>query len=650
MKYSLLLVSFFNFLLFAIYSYSQTTTSPTITATGNQNYCPLSDTNIVTDFDITPGSEQINTVYIQISENYSNGEDTLLLTNVASHPNISASWSSSEGKLKLEVINSTTTTYNDLIAAVKDVIFNSTNATISGEKQFSFTLDESNYLPSTGHYYEYVSDIGITWTSAKAAAASKTHYGLKGYLATITSADEAQLTGKQTTGTGWIGGSDAENEGTWKWMTGPEAGKTFWFGASNGSTTGTDIPFANWNTGEPNNLGDEDYAHITAPNVGIIGSWNDLKNTGDSGGDYQPKGYIVEYGGMPGDPTLNISASTKITVSSIISTTDAENCGAGSVTLKASASEGDVIWFDSPTNASSIFMGTSFNTPVLTATTTYYVLASVNGCTEGERKPIVATIHNIPTITSTTNDTICDAGIATLKATASEGIISWYNSLTSTESISTGSIFETPFISESTTYYVDALSNGCSSPNRTPVKATVQYTKTPINLNLSLNDFEIIDNSNNNSITIKNISNFGNGNYTFSIDNIEGPYQEYNTFENLLPGFHTIYILDNTMCGYDQIEIPILGFPKHFTPNNDGVNDTWQLQGFSTDFYPVSKIFIFNRFGKLLKELDPSDNKGWDGIFNGKRLPSSDYWFTVKLTNSIGVIKNYSGHFSLLRQ
>ncbi|MCF6182937.1 T9SS type B sorting domain-containing protein [Lutibacter sp.] len=628
--------------------YTQTSTPPTITATGNQNYCPLSNINIVTDFDIIPGDEQIDAVFIQISENYSNGEDTLFLTNITAHPNIYTTWIASEGKLKLEVITPSTTSYTDLIAAVKDIIFTSTSTTISGQKQFSFTVDEANYLPSTGHYYEYVSDVGISWTDAKTAAETKTHYGLQGYLATITTPEEAQLAGKQAEGTGWIGASDEETEGTWKWMTGPETGMTFWIGNASGTTSGTDIPFANWNTGEPNNLDDEDYAHVTAPNVGITGSWNDLKNTGEVSGDYQPKGYIVEYGGMPGDPTLNLSASTKITVPSIISVNPAENCGAGSVILNATASAGDVLWFDSLTSSTPIFTGTSFSTPILTSTKTYYVLASVGGCLQGERKPVIATINTIPTITSTTDDTICDAGTATLKATASEGIVTWYETLIGGTSISTGESFETPFISENKTYYVEAVSNSCSSSSRIPIQAIVQYTKTSINLNLSLNNFDIIDNSNNNSITIKNVASFGNGAYTFSIDNIDGPYQESTTFENLTSGFHTIFILDNTMCGFDKIEIPILGFPKYFTPNNDGINDTWQLKGFSSDIYPISKIFIFDRFGKLIGEINPISN-GWNGIFNGKTLPSSDYWFTVKLTNSLGIITNYRGHFSLLR-
>src|SRR5690606_10997436 len=89
----------------------------------------------------------------------------------------------------------------------------------------------------------------------------------------------------------------------------PEAGTIFWNGGPNGSAPAGQ--YSNWNSGEPNNLGDENYAHITAPGVGVRGSWNDLSNTGGASGDYQPKGYIVEYG-WPGDIPINISGSTKI--------------------------------------------------------------------------------------------------------------------------------------------------------------------------------------------------------------------------------------------------------------------------------------------------------------------------------------------------
>lgn len=103
-------------------------------------------------------------------------------------------------------------------------------------------------------------------------------------------------------------------------MTGPEAGTLFWRGTSGGTAYGYEF----WNTGEPNQSGNEDYAHITAPGVGLDGSWNDLSNTGASSGVYQPKGYLVEYGGMPGDPPYpDLAATTTITVESIAPTATA---------------------------------------------------------------------------------------------------------------------------------------------------------------------------------------------------------------------------------------------------------------------------------------------------------------------------------------
>ena len=199
-------------------------------------------------------------------------------------------------------------TTSEIINAVKAVTYSNSQANVSGAREFSITIGEANYLPSSGHYYEYVADNLITWQDARADAQARTYYGLQGYLATITSLDEAVLCGEQTQGAGWIGGTDEAEEGVWKWVTGPEGlagGVEFWRGGPGGSTT----TFAYWNSGEPNNTnGGEDYAHITAPGIGIEGSWNDLRTTGETSPAFQAKGYIVEYGGMPGDPELQIAA------------------------------------------------------------------------------------------------------------------------------------------------------------------------------------------------------------------------------------------------------------------------------------------------------------------------------------------------------
>src|SRR5690606_21173115 len=161
-------------------------------------------------------------------------------------------------------------------------------------------------------------------------------------------------------GTGWIGGTDAQAEGTWRWVTGPEAGTVFWNGQANGSTPN----FAFWNTGEPNDLDGEDYAHITAPGVGIPGSWNDLPVNG-SDAPYVPQGYIVEYGGMPGDPALQISASTSITIPAIEATIPQSRCGSGTVTLQAVSSGNGVYWYDTPNGGSLLSTGSVFTTQPL---------------------------------------------------------------------------------------------------------------------------------------------------------------------------------------------------------------------------------------------------------------------------------------------
>ncbi|HZW62131.1 MAG TPA: T9SS type B sorting domain-containing protein, partial [Flavobacteriaceae bacterium] len=65
-----------------------------------------------------------------------------------------------------------------------------------------------------------------------------------------------------------------------------------------------------------------------------------------------------------------------------------------------------------------------------------------------------------------------------------------------------------------------------------------------------------------------------------------------------------------------------------------------------------AKIYIFDRYGKLLKQLSPTGS-GWDGMYNGEPLPSSDYWFTVEYyepgQGSESGTKEFRSHFTLKR-
>src|SRR5690606_37675603 len=132
-----------------------------------------------------------------------------------------------------------------------------------------------------------------------------------------------------------------------------------------------------------------------------------------------------------------------------------------------------------PTGGVSIGTGNTFNTLNINSTTTYYAMASYNVCTEGVRRPVVATINQIPTIISTTDATICDDGSTVLRATASSGTISWYDALAGGNLVGTGNAFTTPVVTNTTTYYVDATLNGCTTATRSAVTVTVQKTAAP---------------------------------------------------------------------------------------------------------------------------------------------------------------------------
>jgi len=174
--------------------------------------------------------------------------------------------------------------------------------------------------------------------------------------------------------------------------------------------------------------------------------------------------------------------------------------------------------------------------------------------------------------------------------------------------------------------------NGCSKLRT--------ITVLPSNI-ATIDDVEIVDATSNNMITIL-VS--GEGDYEFAIDDINGPYQDSNVFENVPPGLHTVYIRDKNNCGIVEDLVSVIGFPKFLTPNGDGYHDTWQVYGLNHSSQLESIVYIFDRYGKLVKQLSPT-GIGWDGTFNGQPLPSSDYWFHVKLQDG----RTFKSHFTLKR-
>ena len=186
-------------------------------------------------------------------------------------------------------------------------------------------------------------------------------------------------------------------------------------------------------------------------------------------------------------------------------------------------------------------------------------------------------------------------------------------------------------INEIGTYTVIAThTNGCETARNITVNASRLAT---------IEDIIIVEASHNNTVSVM-VS--GDGSYQFAIDTLV--FKDDGVFTNVSAGFHTIYINDINGCGIIQKEIAVLGFPKFFTPNGDGFNDTWIPFGVNQEFNSNLIIKIFNRYGKLLKTMNPQEI-GWNGTFNGVKLPTDDYWFKLLLEDG----REYSGHFTLKR-
>lgn len=206
---------------------------------------------------------------------------------------------------------------------------------------------------------------------------------------------------------------------------------------------------------------------------------------------------------------------------------------------------------------------------------------------------------------------------------------------------STGETTENIEINSPGIYKVEVTNaNGCSKIRTITVESSniASFNSPP---------YLVKDLSSNNMISVF-VS--GQGTYQYALFNEKEQsfyrgFQNNNIFENVFPGVYTIFVKDiKNDCGIIDISVSVVGFPKFFTPNNDGFNDFWQVYGVSEMFQQDSKILIFNRFGKLIKQLDPL-GPGWDGTFNGTRLQSDDYWFSVTLQDGT-IFKN---HFTLKR-
>ena len=132
----------------------------------------------------------------------------------------------------------------------------------------------------------------------------------------------------------------------------------------------------------------------------------------------------------------------------------------------------------------------------------------------------------------------------------------------------------------------------------------------------------------------------------FYSGNPAGPYQASPLLQNINPLDIQVYVRDIGGCGMDSRVIrPDPGFPKYFTPNGDGINDTWQVRGVVVNGETVTSIEIYDRYGKRLKTILPY-GLGWDGTYHGRQLLDSGFWYKAYTASNV----IFTGYFALRRQ
>ena len=189
---------------------------------------------------------------------------------------------------------------------------------------------------------------------------------------------------------------------------------------------------------------------------------------------------------------------------------------------------------------------------------------------------------------------------------------------------------------ETTTYTFTPESGQCSYSTTMTIEVG---TFSPISITASniSNDFD-----SNQIISVT--ASGGSGNYEFQLDG--GSWQSNSIFEYVTGcEEHIVVARDIDGCIFEtQTSVMIMDYPKFFTPNGDGYNDTWNIKCLREN--PVAKVSVFDRFGKLIISFSPRENS-WDGRFNGQLLPGSDYWFVAEYLNNNGIQATFRSHFSL---
>jgi gliding motility-associated-like protein len=339
--------------------------------------------------------------------------------------------------------------------------------------------------------------------------------------------------------------------------------------------------------------------------------------------------------------TRNVVVTQLISPSSITATaTPSVVCSGSSTQLAVAATGGTLSSYTwTPGNAT-----TTSVTVTPTITTTYTVLGQDGaGCPYS--KQITVTVNQRPTAPTAPNVNVCQGnnGVLQVQSPQSGYIYNWYTASSGGSAVATGPSYTLTTVPLNATYYVEAISSGCSSTSRTPVVVSLL----PVPQVNAGTDQTIISGD---VIQLNGTGSQGTYLWTpstgLSSTNILNP--------NASPTTTTTYTLTVTHplgCTKSD-DVLITVFPncikpmQLFSPNGDGINDVWKISDGTCFLY--AKVGIYNRYGNTVYRSDDYKNN-WDGKYEGKPVADGTYYFVITYALVNGKLAYLKGNVTILR-
>ena len=327
---------------------------------------------------------------------------------------------------------------------------------------------------------------------------------------------------------------------------------------------------------------------------------------------------------MPKEGMTDTGELTVVEKATYTKTEGAVSCSGEEVEISVTANESDAVvtWADDANAGATRTVNPTENTTYKFSVTRQTVCVSEDEVTVSVKEKPTVTVEDV---------NICAGDKTTLKAETSGDELTNQGWITASgDTVMTRTLAVTTDSTTSYTAFVESQS--CGSAQATLTVTVIPLPELRID-SIGLTSREVS--------VVSGASSY----YEYKVDN--GQWQSTGLFETLTYLLHTAYAKDEYGCqGSLMFEVvaPPVVIPEVFTPEGDGVNDEWDLTKI-LDAYPNSVVKVFDRYGKQVAELK-GDVESWDGTYNGRPLPSTDYWYTINIPE---IDRVYSGHFTLIR-